>query len=429
MPVADLEIIYRDPTELVAYDRNARLHSDEQVDEIAGSIERFGFTNPILLKDDGKTIGAGHGRQLASLRLGLDRVPTVTLRGLTDEEWRAYVVADNRLAEKATWDLDLLRSEVADIFALDLSLPGLALVTPDGPTLPTHWAFGQLAAHADAPSGYLRKLRPDLAADCMNWGLQRKAVEEIGVLTYQAEGGVPQLSAATGPNYGRIWDLDIVNSLMHQFGDGRTGHFKIPGEFGVQVPITKENTTLYASDRDCFIFLADEERRIEMPNRRNGQSGSLARGFFVENSEVGAATLRVSAFFFDYACKNRCVWGVEGFQEIAIRHTSSAPDRFIEEIKPALISYSESSDHSFLEAIAAAQARRVDDIDDFLKGRGFSRAQGRAIQLVHQTEEGRPIETIWDAVTGATAYAKGIDHQDERVGIERSAGRMLKLAL
>ena len=82
-----------------------------------------------------------------------------------------------------------------------------------------------------------------------------------------------------------------------------------------------------------------------------------------------------------------------------------------------------------MEAIAAAQARRVDDIDDFLKGRGFSRAQGRAIQLVHQTEEGRPIETIWDAVTGATAYAKGIDHQDERVGIERSAGRMLKLAL
>ena len=126
MPVNDLEVVYRDPAALIGYDKNARLHSDEQVDEIATSIERFGFTNPILLKDDHTTIGAGHGRQMAALRLGLERVPTITLSGLSDAEWRAYVIADNRLAEKATWDLDMLRGEVADLYRLDMELPSIA---------------------------------------------------------------------------------------------------------------------------------------------------------------------------------------------------------------------------------------------------------------------------------------------------------------
>ena len=105
MPVQNLKIVYRDPRKLAGYENNARLHSAEQVAAIRASQDKFGFTNPVLLRDDDVTIGAGHGRvEAALLEPALRRVPTITLHGLSETEWRAYVIADNKLAEDATWD-------------------------------------------------------------------------------------------------------------------------------------------------------------------------------------------------------------------------------------------------------------------------------------------------------------------------------------
>ena len=120
----------------------------------------------------------------------------------------------------------------------------------------------------------------------------------------------------------------VVNALIDQFGDGATGDFRVPGMFGQALDqVTGENTTLYAGDRDMFIFLADEQNRIELPGRRDGKTGQLARGFFVSNSEVGAGTLKLKTFLFDYVCCNRIVWGAEQFNEIKIRHTAGALPR------------------------------------------------------------------------------------------------------
>lgn len=198
-------------------------------------------------------------------------------------------------------------------------------------------------------------------------------------------------------------------------------------EFGQDVPITRANTTIYGSDRDIFIFLADEQNRIEMPNRRNGQPGSLARGFFVWNSEVGSQSIGAAFFLFDYVCMNRIVWGVQDFKEIRLRHTKSAPDRWLEEISPVLMEYSNASAAPIEQTIREAQRKRVDDdLDAFLRNR-FTTAEAKAIQAAHEREEGRPIETIWDAVTGATALAKTIEHQDARVDLERKGGKLLDL--
>ena len=303
---------------------------------------------------------------------------------------------------------------------------GIAILADGKPTLPTHWSFSQIAQRADAPAGYLRKLRPDLAADCVNYGMAMRNVDDVGILITE-DNAVPTLAAATGPNYGRVWDYDIARNVRDRFGNGVDGDFRIPGEFGKAVPITKANTTLYASDRDMFIFLADETNRIEMPNRRDGLMGSLARGFYIQNSEVGSATLSICTFLYDYVCCNRMIWGAEGVQEFSIRHTSGAPDRFIEEVAPALVNYANASDRGIREHVANAQAKRIEEVDDFLNAR-FTRSQSKAIQLAHIAEEGRPIETIWDAATGITAYAKSIEYQDERVAIERSAGKVFKLA-
>lgn len=176
-----------------------------------------------------------------------------------------------------------------------------------------------------------------------------------------------------------------------------------------------------------FVFLADESHRIEVPNRRAGRSGEMSRGFFVWNSEVGSQSFGIATFLFDYVCCNRIVWGAEGFQEIRLRHTSGAPDRWLEEVRPALQRYANASASSVTSAIAQAKAARIDDVDAFLKGR-FSRSQVSAIKAAHMTDEQRPIETLWDATTAVTAYARGIQYQDDRVVLEREGGKILALA-
>lgn len=311
---------------------------------------------------------------------------------------------------------------------------GLAILGPDDqPTLPSHWAFGQLAARIKAPAGYLRSLPSDIAADAINYGLQHRDIEDVGaLLRHDLPTPAPTLAAMTGPNYGRVWNSDVVDALYARFGNGRDGDFTVPGEFGQAVEVTKANTTLFASDRDMFVFLADERNRIEIPNRRDGQPGSLARGFFVWNSEVGSTTLGVATFLFDYVCMNRMVWGVQGYDEIKIRHTVSAPDKFLEEVAPALESYANSATDGITDAISAARAKRIGDLDEvqefLIRGKRFSATQAKAISLVHEQEEGRPIETLWDAAVGVTAYAKGIPHQQERVAMERQGGVILDLA-
>lgn len=315
-------------------------------------------------------------------------------------------------------------------------IKGITIAGDDTMVDPTHWAFGQLANLAGAPASYLRKLPAPLVADAMNYGLRfMRDAEEIGILRTEAEtvgdaGTIiehTQLRAATGPRYGRVWNEEIVTALEQKFGDGRTGDFRVPGEFGRQVEITRANTTIYGSDRDIFVFLADEENRIEVKNRRHGQPGSLARGFFVWNSEVGSQSIGAAFFLFDYVCMNRIVWGVQDFKEIRLRHTKSAPDRWLEEISPVLIEYSNASAQPIADTIREAQRKRVDDdLDRFLRNR-FTTAEAKAIQAAHEREEGRPIETIWDAVTGATAHAKTIEHQDARVDLERKGGKLLDL--
>src|SRR5919112_1420809 len=112
---------------LVAYSRNARTHSEAQVAEIAASIREWGWTNPVLVDEEG-TIIAGHGRVLAAERLGLAEVPVMVARGWSEAQKRAYILADNKLALNAGWNEELLGLELGDLGALgfDVSLTGFS---------------------------------------------------------------------------------------------------------------------------------------------------------------------------------------------------------------------------------------------------------------------------------------------------------------
>lgn len=103
------------------YPRNARRHSKKQLRQVADSIERFGFTNPVLVSDDGEIV-AGHGRVEAARLLGMETVPTIALSHLNATERRAYVLADNKLALNAGWDDEILALELQDLIDLDFDL-------------------------------------------------------------------------------------------------------------------------------------------------------------------------------------------------------------------------------------------------------------------------------------------------------------------
>jgi DNA modification methylase len=120
-PVMPRHIKIWPTAKLRPYDRNARTHSDEQVAQIAASIREFGFLNPILVEAGGGVI-AGHGRLLAARLLGMEEVPVVVLNHLSDTQRRAYIIADNKLAMNAGWNLELLAQEVRDLEREDFDI-------------------------------------------------------------------------------------------------------------------------------------------------------------------------------------------------------------------------------------------------------------------------------------------------------------------
>lgn len=107
--------------DLIPYANNSRTHNDDQIAQIAGSILEFGFTNPILIDENGMII-AGHGRVMAAKKIGAEEIPTITLSGLTETQKKAYVIADNQLALNSDWDLEKLKLEVETLNELEFDL-------------------------------------------------------------------------------------------------------------------------------------------------------------------------------------------------------------------------------------------------------------------------------------------------------------------
>lgn len=123
-----LKIQYKPIQDLIPYARNSRTHSDAQVSQIAASIKEFGWTNPVLLDGENGII-AGHGRVLAAQKLGESEVPTIELSHMDENQKRAYIIADNKLALNAGWDNEMLALELADLkdAGYDLGLTGFSM--------------------------------------------------------------------------------------------------------------------------------------------------------------------------------------------------------------------------------------------------------------------------------------------------------------
>ncbi len=314
----------------------------------------------------------------------------------------------------------------------------LHLPNSPSPVAPTHWSFGQLASLVGAPAPYLRQLPAPLAAIDLQYGLTSHRAELVKTL--ETDNGRMELRAVTGPDYGRIYDHELVAAVQKIAGNG-TGdtRWKVPGVldwstgiYNPNVDVSQDTTTLYASDRDVFLFLVDDLNPIEAGKLPDGSPDLYFRGFYCWNSEVGAKTLGIASFYLRAVCQNRNLWGVEDFEEITIRHSKYAAQRFAHEAAPALTRFADSSPMSFVNGIKAAHQRIVarsdDDRKEFLKKRGFGKTETTKIIETVLAEEGRRPESIFDFVQGITAVARTKSHQDARLEYEARAKKLLDRA-
>lgn len=320
------------------------------------------------------------------------------------------------------------RREDAD--RLSVLLPG----EPE-PVAPTHWSFGQLSQLVGAPAGYLRGLPALIAGINLQYGLSNHRAEMVK--TYTTEEGRTELRAVTGPDYGRIHDHELVEAVMRIAGNG-TGdtRWKVPGvldwstmRHNPMVDVTRDTTTLYASDRDVFVFLCDDLNPIEAGRLPDGSPDLYFRGFYAWNSEVGARALGIASFYLRAVCANRNLWGVEDFEQITVRHSKYAAARFAGEAAPALTRFADSSATGFIQGVRAARqkivARTEEDRADFLRKRGFGKAETAKVISTVLAEEGHPPASVFDFVQGITAVARSEPRQDARLDLELRAKKLM----
>jgi hypothetical protein len=284
----------------------------------------------------------------------------------------------------------------------------------------TNWSFSQLCQRAKAPAGYLRTLPTELARLPLQWSLEREIDREDSKLLVRRGDAGTEIAAVTSTTYGRIWDADVVTAIMESVGP----EWKVPGaSYASRDP--KRATTLYASDRDVFLFLVDESRPIEVDGEK------LYRGFYAWNSEVGSATFGVATFLYRYVCDNRNIWGPRDFRQLKIRHTAGGPHRFLRQAVPQLRAYANAGVGETVAVVRQARAKEIGtdkkSVTEWMRARGFTGTTPTRAYEAAETEGLNP-RSVWGVVQGLTEIAHGIEHTDTRTALEARAGALLDLA-
>ena len=322
-------------------------------------------------------------------------------------------------------EIKVIESKVEDVDdRIEFHLPEVGAVEP------SHWSFNQLCYEAGANPDYIRKCPAFLQEMNLNYWLWASTNERRAYLMPQKKSF--DLRGVTSQTYGRILNGDVAREIK-RVNDETGGRWKVPGmiDWGKMthnpnVDVTTQSTTLYASDRDMFVFLCDDRNPIEIGKLDDGSPDYVFRGFIASNSDVGARRFDFMSFLLRGVCFNRNLWGVEDFQQFTIRHTPGAPARFDEEVLPALEIYAESTTTNVIGKVKAAKQLAIASTDeeavDWLRMRGLSKKLADQSIETSLIEEQRPLRTIWDASQAVTAVARTIDVQENRVRLEQLAG-------
>ncbi|TAN00290.1 MAG: hypothetical protein EPN45_14635, partial [Rhizobiaceae bacterium] len=246
--------------------------------------------SPTRVAPNGYKVDVGRGQSIG-------RVSSEWFNRPADERYLSLTDLHNSVKRRSERSKTrIVDSEAIRVEASRDNPERLTLMLPDAnaPVAPTHWSFGQLASLVGAPAAYLRQLPAPLAGINLQHGLLNHRAEQIKTL--EIENGRLELRAVTGPDYGRIFDHELVEAVQKIAGNG-TGdtRWKVPGVldwsthiYNPNGDISKDTTTLYASDRDIFVFLVDDLNPIEAGRLPSGEPDLYFRGFYAWNSEVGS---------------------------------------------------------------------------------------------------------------------------------------------
>lgn len=331
---------------------------------------------------------------------------------LQDLYARTREYADTAAEVTASWRD--LRTEAIDD---DVRLIGKA----NNPAKLTNWSFGQLAARVGAPADYLRDLPATLAVQNLNHGLaKRNHNGDTAQLLMHQNGGL-LARAVTSDRYSRIWNHEIAARLLDLEPQGWT-----PARPDIRV--TDDRPALYASDHDLFVFLRNPNLAIE---ERNG--GAVYRGVIVENSEVGAAALKLTRFLYREMCGNHIIWGASQLLDLSIRHVGDV-HRNMYKWQMALRRYADSSASDEQAKIESASQTLIADTKEGVLDKLFGiRSLGLSRKLleagfdaVNSDQDGDP-RSVWGMVQGLTRHSQTIPYADKRTDIDRAAGKVLAI--
>lgn len=345
--------------------------------------------------------------------------------------------ADQRFSSLADLNAAVQHHRAVAVEAKDVKINTLRIApryNPDGSAIPvlvsptgseaefTHHSFGQMCRRIQAPAGYLRTLPVSIVTDAMNNGLSGYEDQEEGDSLLFAQNGSLVLRAALSPSYTRIWNSDVTSRLIRlteQAPEWQPAPEAFDGSRG-----------LYASDKDMFAFLVDNDRRIfeSLPG------GGLGRGFFVSNSEVGDASFRITTFFYEYICGNHRVWGASGVTDLRIPHIGKADERAFSKLTVELRKYADSSVQEDEAKVTAMRTHVLGATKDELLDAAFNlgvtrRVAAQALAIAEKSEDryGNPM-SVWGFTGGLTEVARDLPNADERVSLERQAGKIMQIA-
>jgi hypothetical protein len=292
----------------------------------------------------------------------------------------------------------------------------------------TNWSFGQAASLLKFPAKALRDLdHPQLACAVLQQKVFQQERQDMRFLQTAEEDGL-QMRAINSCKYGRIWDEHIVRLIMEHID---LDTWKVPSASYASRNPTRAST-LYASDRDVYVWLVDEANPIEVPGS-NGKD-TMFRGFKVSNSETGAGTFHGCEFTYRSSCDNRLLYGVTMGTEVKLRHTSGAPSRFKYEFIPKMKQAISSDPRQYVDAVEAARLYEVGKSDkDAVKWlsskSGFTATLSKRVLAKAEEEDEDNPRSLWGLINGATAMARDLKHQDSRVELETKASDLMKYAV
>lgn len=302
----------------------------------------------------------------------------------------------------------------------------LALVGEKGvPAEFTNWSLNQMSSIVGAPATYLRTLPTELAAANLNHGLS--VVERSAHQLYIRRGDEGlTLRAINSPSYSRVLTVQVLKKLMALQNENSS--WKAPmvypnGDFGGE----KQPTVGYASDRDAYVVLIDEDHRIADPTSQEG----LARGIMLVNSEVGAKRLDLTLFLMRYICGNFIIWGYKQIASFSYRHIGERIQKeWANELGNIFHRYANSSSREETAKIQSATQKQLgpaktDIVDLLFSKRLLSKQQAADAYDLAEQYEPDP-RTAWGMAQGITRLSQVTPFADARFDLDRAATKVLE---